>query len=129
VTLGFGYFCYLNGKVSAAKAVDEERRVIEAELSDDIFLYQRRGGCCKCDNGCRSKRFDALTECAVVGTEVMAPLRDAMRFVDGYEGERTLGEHLGKARDTKPLRSDEEKVELVIEILATDGAGVFAGKT
>ena len=63
-----------------------------------------------------------LTEQAVVGAEVMTPLRDAVGLVDGDEAGLAFGEHLRKAGNAKALGSDEEKLERAGKI----GAAGFA---
>lgn len=67
-----------------------------------------------------------LAEHAVVGAKVVAPLRDAVRLVDGDESGRTFREHLGKAGNTQALGSDKQEVECTGEVvgagLAGDGA-------
>ena len=63
-----------------------------------------------------------LAEHAVVRPEVVAPLRDAVRLVDGDQGGRALGEHLGEAGHAQPLGRDEEEVEAPVEVLAARAA-------
>ena len=46
-----------------------------------------------------------------VGSEVVTPLRDTVRLVDGDQAERAPRQQLGKTRDAQPFRSDEQEVE------------------
>lgn len=56
----------------------------------------------------------------------MAPLRDAVRFVDGDERGFAFSEHLREAGDAEALGGDEEEVESAFEIGAGGFAQVFA---
>ena len=47
----------------------------------------------------------ALAEHAVVGAEVVPPLRDAVRLVDGDQRGLALGEHLREARHRAAARA------------------------
>ena len=55
--------------------------------------------------------WQVLAEHAVVRPEIVAPLRNAVRFVDGDEGGLALRQHFGKARHPEPFRRDEEKLQ------------------
>ena len=57
----------------------------EAELLDDVVLHPRRGGGGERDHRRRPEQRQALAEQPVVGAEVVAPLRDAVRLVDRDE--------------------------------------------
>ena len=62
--------------------------VVDAELRDDVVLDRRRGGGGERENGTRrtvAQRRQILSEHAVVGAKVVAPLRDAVGLVDGDE--------------------------------------------
>ena len=119
-----------DGEIVATEAVDEAGGTDHAELREDVGLHGWRGGGGEGENGnaCGTvaQSGKVLADHAVVGAEIVAPLRDAMGLVDGDERGRTLGEHLRKARNAQPLGSDEKEVERASEIvdagLARDGA-------
>jgi hypothetical protein len=108
--------------------VDEERGVVELELSDDVLLDGGRGGGGEGDDGRGAQCGQVVAEGAVVGAEVMAPGADAVGFVDGDEGGLAAGEHLGKAGDAEAFGGDEEELEGAVEIVAAGLAGVVAGE-
>ena len=69
-----------------------------------------------------------LAQHAVVGPEVVAPLRDAVRLVDGDQRQLALGQHLGEAGHAQPLRRDEEKLQRALQIIHAGLAGHAAVK-
>ena len=105
--------------------MDELDWLDHAELREDVGLDGGRGGCGERDDGgavvSAAQARDMFAEHAVVGPEIVSPLRDAMRLVDCDEGKLLFGEHLSEAGDAEALGGDEEEVELVIEIV---GAGL-----
>jgi len=74
-------------EVGAEEAAPDQRRTLHAELRDDVVdhLARRRGG--------QRQHRDAPVflfqpgQVAVRGAEVVAPLADAMRFVDGDQAQ------------------------------------------
>ena len=114
---GLRHFDHFDGEVVAAEAVDEARGVVQRKLREDVVLND---GCC--GRGQRQDRRGAqqvqmLAEHAVVGAEIVAPLRDAVRLVDGDERRLALAQHLGKAGDAQPLRRDEEKLQAAVQVV------------
>ncbi len=126
VPLTRGALDHLDREVRPAEPVDEARRLVEAELGGDVVLHRRRRGGSERDDGGGAKEGEALAEHPVVGAEVMAPLRNAVRFVDRDEGRLSPREHLRKAGDAEPLRRDEEEVERAVEVGAASEARRFA---
>ena len=78
--------------------------------------------------GAGRRRGKVLAERAVVGAEIVAPLGDAVGFVDGDERGLAAGEHLGEAGDAHALGGDEEELEGAVEVVAAGLAGVVAGE-
>ena len=102
----------------------------QAELHGDIVLHDRRGGSGERDHRSGPQRGQILAEHAVVGAEIVAPLRDAVGFVDGDQGGLALGEHLGKAGDAEALGRDEEELQGAVEVVDAGlarGGAVAAG--
>src|SRR4051794_1551494 len=60
-------------------------RFTQPKLLDDVFAHLRRCGCGKRQNGWVAKRFDGISERQVRRTEIVSPLRDAVRFVHHEE--------------------------------------------
>ena len=92
----------------------------EAELLRDVVLDARRRGGGERDDGRGPQQRQPLAEQPVVGPEVVAPLRDAVRLVDRDERRRAPGQHLGEAGHPQPLGGDEEEVEPPVEVVAAD---------
>ena len=67
--------------------------------------------------GSAAQAGQILAQHAVVGPEVMAPLRDAMRLINGDQRQFALGQHLGKSGHAQPLRRDEEKLQIASQIV------------
>jgi hypothetical protein len=106
--------------------VDEAGEVLQLELVGDVVLHDRGRGRGEGDDGRRTQHGQVLAESAVVGAKVMAPLGDAVGFVDGDEAGLSLCEHFGEAGDAHALGSHEEELELAVEIVAASLAGVGA---
>lgn len=94
-----------------AESVNEQCRTGESQLSRDIFLNQwcRRRGKRHHRRGTQSGQV--LAQHAIVETEIMAPLGDAVRFVNCDERRFPLSEHLGKTSYAQPLGRDEQKLQ------------------
>ena len=94
-----------------------------AKLHGDIVLHDGRGGGGQGDDRRGAQGRQVLAEHAVVGAEIVAPLRDAVRFVDGDERRLALGEHFGKAGDAQALGRDEEELQRAVEVVDAGLAG------
>ena len=114
---------HLDRQVRPPEAVDEAGRFRHPELLANVLLHARRRGGGQRDDGGGPERREPRAEKAVVGPEIVPPVRDAVRLVDGDEGHCPLRQHLGEAGDAEPLRGDEEEVELPVEVVAADLTG------
>ena len=92
------------------------------------FWTVRSGGGGEGDDGGGAEGGKVFAEGAVVGAEIVAPGGDAVGFVDGDERRLAAGEHLREARDAHALGSDEEELEVAVEVVAAGLAGVVAGE-
>ena len=102
----------------------------EAQLRGDVVLHQGRGGGGERDDRRGPQRRQVLAEHAVVGPEIVAPLRDAVRLVDGDQRRLALGQHLREAGDAQALRRDEEELQRAVEVVDAGlarGGAVAAG--
>src|SRR6187402_1274703 len=70
-----------------------------------------------------------LTERAVVRPKVMAPLGNTVRLVDGDQAQFFLGQHCRESRHAHALGSDEEKLQIPVEVVAADLSRLFAAQT
>jgi len=84
-------------EVFAAEAGHGFEGIAEVELVDDVVTDLLGGAGGEGGDGMIGEERAELAELAVFGTEVVAPLGDAMGFVDGEEGERDLAEPVGGA--------------------------------
>ena len=103
--------------------MDETGLVVEAELVADIVLHNDGGGGGEGDYRGGAKGGEVAAEEAVIRAEIVTPLRDAMRFVNGDEGGFALGEHLREADDAEAFGGDEEELEFAVEVVYADLAG------
>ncbi len=115
---------HFDGEVVAAEAVDEARRLGRGRAG-------RRYRPARCGvavavramTGAGRSVGQVLAEHAVIGAEIVAPLGDAVGFVDGDEGGLALGEHLGEAGDAEALGGDEEELQFAVEVVDAGLAG------
>ena len=94
-----------------SKAADENPRVPEPETLGDLAPGRRVRGGGECDAGCIGVAFVQHRELEVLGPEVVAPLRDAVRFVDGEEGDADRVQQREGALTHQAFRRDVEEIE------------------
>ena len=71
------------GQILAVEAGNERLAAGDVELSNDVFPDALGGGCCEGDAGHVGEAGAEGLEVSVVGPEVVPPLGDAVRLVDG----------------------------------------------
>ena len=91
--------------VGAVEAGDEDAALAEVEPLDDLAPGRRVGG-----GGQRQARHAGKRSCStpssqVVGPEIVAPLRDAVRLVDREQGEPAAAEQVEEARSPSAARA------------------------
>jgi hypothetical protein len=98
-------------ELRARKAVDELARVGEPELGADVRPRARVR--CRGDGQARDMRKDLRqpAEHAVLGPEVVAPLADAVRLVDGHQRQRQLRQALQHGRLHQAFGRQVEQVQ------------------
>jgi hypothetical protein len=98
----------LEAQVRAVEARRDDERVAHPEPLDDLPAHGRRPGRRHREHRRTPEPLDDLTEHQVVRAEVVAPARDAVRLVDGDQGDPglaqpvddlVLGELLGREED------------------------------
>src|ERR1700686_1484082 len=67
-----------------------------------------------------------LAEHAIVGTKIVPPLRNAVRFIDRNERWFSLGEHLRNSGNPHPLGRNEQNLQSPIQIIDAGLAGCGA---
>ena len=107
-------------EVRAVIAGGEDRRVGEPELRHDVAPRGFVGGCRQRHQRHARKALLEDRKLLVFWPEIVAPLRDAMGFVDGDQGKAAFLEHREAARRQQPLGRDVEEVEPGIGGVALD---------
>ena len=83
-------------QVRAIERTDELDRVLEAELRRDVAPHARRRGRRVGVQADAGKKLPQPAELAILGPEVVAPLADAVRFVNGDEADVNRRQHRQK---------------------------------
>jgi hypothetical protein len=78
--------------VRAVEAADDNRRVAQRELADDVLTHRRRCRRGECEHARVTEVVDESAEVAVGRTEVVPPRADAVRLVDDHQ-RRTRSPH------------------------------------
>jgi hypothetical protein len=111
-----------DGDVVPPKAVDQMLRRTQTQLLCDVALDQRRRRCSERDDRRGPERRQVLADGPVIRAEVVSPLGNAVRLVDGHQARPPFGEHLRESSHAQPLRGDEEEVQFSVQILHADFA-------
>ncbi len=98
--------------VRPVEAGDEDARVVEGEARDDLGARLRVGGRGEGDARHAGEALVQHGELQVLRPEVVAPLRDAVRLVDGEEREPSALQEIEAPRRDEPLGRDVEQIEL-----------------
>src|SRR5260370_35712099 len=83
----------------------------QPELSEDVALRRAVGGGGQRHNRHPWKALFEDRELLVLPAEIMSPLRDAMRLVDGEQGEASVRQPLQATRGHQPRRRDIEPIQ------------------
>ncbi len=103
-------------EVAAGEAAQHLPRLRHAQALDDLAPDGGRGRRRAGDEAARAEPIDEIAELEVIGTEVVAPVADAVRLVDRDERYRQAHQHLfDEALRCQPLRRDVEQLEIAGE--------------
>ena len=108
------------------EARDEHLGVIHAQRMQDVGARARIRGGGQGDARHAGEAFRQAGERAVFRAELVAPLRDAMRLIDGEQRELEMRQPIHRAACEQSFRRDIEQVELLLDQVAGDRAG-FGG--
>ena len=97
--------------IGAIEAGDEDGGVLQAEAGEDVGAGLRVGGGGQGNEGDRREVAAQAAELDVFRPEIVAPLRNAVRFVNGKEGDGDLGEAGEEILAHQPFRGDIEEVK------------------
>ena len=98
--------------VRPVEARDEDARLVQRQPPHDLVARLRVGGGGERDARHLGKALVQHRELQVFRAEVVPPLRDAVRLVDGEERELRLGERLEHARHHQALGRDVQQIQL-----------------
>src|SRR4029077_20855593 len=86
-------------QIGTAKTGDVFVRIAQAKLLDDVAAHTFCGAGRECGDGSIGENLAQAAELAIFRTKLMAPLRDAMGFVNSEKGERKTLEPIHGAAD------------------------------
>ena len=81
---------HVEAQVGAVERTDERACLLQVQLLQDVALRQFVGRCRERHDGHAGKQFAQLPQLRVFGSEVVAPVRDAVGLVDGEERDARL---------------------------------------
>ncbi len=117
--------------VGPVEAADELARVLQLQPFQDVLARDRIGGGGQCHARHRGISLVQHRECAVFRAEVVTPLADAMRLVDGEQAElAALVQRIElrqEARRRDALRRRVQQRQLAAHEPLLDGRGLAAG--
>ncbi len=98
-------------QVRTRETVDEDLRLLQPQRAKDVVAGAGVGGRRHRDAGRVREPLGQQAQIAIVGAEVVAPLRHAVGFVDGDQAQRQFGQaiHHGPRRQT--FRRDVQQVQ------------------
>ena len=99
-------------QVRAIEAGDDRLRRIELELRDDVGANVRRRGRGERDGRRPAELFTHLGDAQIARAEVVAPLADAVRLVDGEQRDAGVAQPLGGGAEVEPLRRDVQQLDV-----------------
>jgi hypothetical protein len=102
----------LVGDVGPVKRRREDARRAERQLVDDVLASVRISGRRQRHARHTGIGFPKMPEFAVLGPEIMPPLRNAMGFIYGKKGDLGGADHLSETRRDDPLGGHIEKIKL-----------------
>ncbi len=97
--------------VRPVEAGDELTCVLEPQLREDFGSGARVGRCRERDARHLRKALGQCPELAILGPEIMTPLRNAMCLVDGKQGDAAAGQQAQRPFLEQTFRCDIDEIE------------------
>jgi hypothetical protein len=97
--------------------VNEPRQLRKAELLRNVVLDEWRRGCGQGDDGRRPQFRKVLAEPAIVRTEVVTPLLNAVRLIDSDQSRFALRQHFRETGQPQSFRRDEKKLQRAVQVI------------
>ncbi|MCY1232693.1 hypothetical protein D9M72_452000 [compost metagenome] len=114
--------------IGPVEAGDENAGVVQRQPLDDLVARQRVCGCSQRDARHVRETFVQHRQLDVLRPEIMAPLRYAMRLVDGEQSDAGTLEQVEEARRHQPLGRNVEDLHPAGEQVALDGGCFRTGQ-
>jgi hypothetical protein len=109
-------------EVRAVEVSDEDERLAQPQLGADVLAHlrgRRRGVAV---NGGAGEPVAQLAQLPVLGTEVVTPVADAVRFIDRERAHVHAAEQRAERRRRQALGRDEEQAQRAVERTGFDRA-------
>ena len=100
--------------VRAIEAGDEDPRIVQRQPVDDLVARDGVGGSGERDARHVRKALVQHRQLNIFGPEIVPPLRNAMRFVDGEQADARALEQLLETRRHQPFRRDVQQIDLAL---------------
>ena len=97
------------GEIRPVEVADQLEMIAKPELLGDVAPHALRGRGGERVQRRLRKELPQLAELAVFGTEVVAPLADAVRFIDRERRHARAAEELAEVRHCQPFGRYEEQ--------------------
>ena len=97
---------HLDEEVGPVEASDENLGIVQPERADDVLSHLGRGGGGERQDALGAQVSARFGELEVVGPEIVSPRRDAVRLVDGEEGDPHLRDGVPEGAGPEPLGRD-----------------------
>src|SRR5215468_503427 len=106
-----GNLSHFKIKIRAVKSADDLRRALNAELCEDIPADRRCGCCREREYRRRLEIADCAAQAQIIGTKVMSPKGDAVRFINRKQADVRAGETCAKFLVLKTLRGNVQQLD------------------
>ncbi|MCY1390931.1 hypothetical protein D9M71_57560 [compost metagenome] len=100
--------------IRPVEARQEALCILQVQAVDNLFASALVGGGGQGNSRHIWKQFCELSQLQVFGAEIMAPLRDAMRLVDGEQGDIQAAQEVEHARLHQTLRRQVQHLDLAV---------------
>ena len=120
---------YFVVEVGTVEAGLENGGIHHVEVLLDILLHFRRSCRCERDNRCLADTLNHRPDLAVLGAEIVSPLRDTMRLINGVEGNLHSFQKIDVLRFLQALGRKIEQFRFARHDIIPDGVNLSAAQT
>ena len=113
-------------QVVACETTDDDGRVAQVQGLDDIVAHDFRGGGGESDEGWVAEILAHTAESQIVRSEVVSPLAQTVRFINGQQAHLTFGKAAHEPLLRKSLGCDVENFQFAALELS-HGLAIFLG--